>query len=249
MWHTIAMFPITLGRFLVGTAILGIVGIMARVINVGMEPEAEMRIEPVAGVSVLGQPLYVTLVVESSLPVNAFSGLISYDPSQLEVIAIDYNTSIADLWVEEPWYENGAGTLSFAGGTTKSGGFTGEDTLIKIAFMPKREGDARLTLSRARILEHNGFGTDATIAAPIDALFTVEELAAEARTISDTNSDGTFTIMPEKPDSDLNDDGKVNVADVSIMMMQLLSSDSRYDLNLDGKVNLADLSILLDARN
>ena len=62
------MFPITLGRFLVGTAILGIVGIMATVINVGMEPEAEMRIEPVTGVSVLGQPLYVTLVVESSLP-------------------------------------------------------------------------------------------------------------------------------------------------------------------------------------
>ncbi len=240
------MFPITFGRFLVGTAILGIVGILATVINVGISPEAEMRLEPSEGVTIIGQPLFVTLVVKSDVPVNAFSGLISFDPTKLRVIGIDYNTSIADLWVEKPWYENGDGTINFAGGTTREGGFTGKDTLIKISFMPESEGDARLILSQARILEHNGFGTDADIAEPVDALFSVERLATEAETISDNVSDSTFTIVPEKPNPDLNGDGKMNVSDVSIMMMQLLGSDLRYDLNTDGKVNLADLSIVLD---
>lgn len=240
------MFPITIGRLLAGTAILGIVGILATVINVGTESEAEMRLEPNTGVSILGEPLYVTLVVESKIPVNAFSGLVSFDPTKLRVIAIDYNTGIADLWVEKPWYEDGDGTVSFAGGTTRPGGFTGEDQLIRISFMPEAEGDARLILSRARVLEHDGFGTDAEIAKPVDALFSVERLATDARTISDNVSDSTLTIVPQKPDADLNDDGKVSAADVSIMMMQLLSNDLRYDLSGDGKVNLADLSILLD---
>lgn len=241
------MFPITLGRFLVGTAVVGLVGIMATVLNVGVRPEAEMHLEPNEGVSIIGKPLYVTLKVRSDVPVNAFSGLISFDPARLRVIGIDYNTSIADLWVERPWYENGEGTINFAGGTTKPGGFSGEDTLIKIAFMPEAEGDARLVLSQARVLEHNGFGTDADIAEPIDALFSVERLTTEAAAISDTMSDSKFTVVPEKPNPDLNGDGKISTADVSIMMMQLLSNNPRYDLNTDGKVNLADLSILLNS--
>ncbi len=243
------MFPITLGRLLVGTAVLGIVGLLATVVTPDVDSEAEMYLEPNTGVTILGTPFYVTLIVRSDVPVNAFSGLISFDPTKLRVIAIDYNTGIADLWVEKPWYEDGDGTVSFAGGTTKPGGFSGEDQLIKIAFMPETEGDARLILSRARILEHNGFGTDAELATPIDALFSVERLTSDARTVSDNVSDSTFTIVPEQPSTDLNGDGKVNVADISIMMIQLTGNDLRYDLNLDAKVNLGDLSILLDERS
>ncbi len=243
------MFPLTIGRLLVGTAILGLVGILATVMQVQNGTEAAMRLTPQSGVTVLGQPLTITLVVESSVPVNAFSGLISFDPAQLRVIGIDYNTSIADLWVEEPWYENGEGTITFAGGTTRPGGFTGEDTLIRVSFMPESEGDARLVLSRARVLEHNGFGTDAELAEPIDALFTVERLAIEARTVSETVSNSNIVVLNDKPNPDFNDDGKVGAADVSILMTHLMSSNLRYDLNADGKIGLGDVSILLDARD
>lgn len=45
--------------------------------------------------------------------------------------------------------------------------------------------------------------------------------------------------------SDINQDGKVNLVDFSIMLTNWNQSDERADINADGVVNLADFSILL----
>ena len=43
----------------------------------------------------------------------------------------------------------------------------------------------------------------------------------------------------------INGDGKVTMADASILMLNLLSEDPRYDFNLDGEVDTNDLEILI----
>ena len=207
---------------------------------------ADMRLSPTEAALKPGETLAVTVVVESPLPVNVFSGELRFDPAVLAVSSIDYNTSIADLWAEKPWYENGAGTINFTGGTTRSGGFVGTDTLLTIHFIAQQEGAGTLTIKDAHILEHNGLGTDTPLRTPIDALFTVSSSSATStvRYAQDTLGT-TYRVRTTLPSPDLNGDGKQTFVDVSIMLLNLASSDARYDLNGDGTVDRADLSFLM----
>lgn len=210
---------------------------------------ADMRIEPAQGVVKIGETFVVTVAVSAQIPVNVFKGEVKFDPNVLAVDSIDYNTSIADLWAEVPWYENGEGTVNFAGGTTHAGGFLGTGSLITITFRAHANGDTLLQLVGARILEHNGLGTDVTLKAPIDALFNVEEsVIAEQTVASPVTTTVSLAVVPERPSTDLNGDGKHTIADVSIFMLNMLGDDKRYDFNMDGKIDSADMSILMSSK-
>ena len=100
---------------------LTVIGLLAN--SFGAFAQADMRTEADLRTRSVGEQFQVRLIVESSVPVNAFAGDLSFNRDVLEVSRIDYNTSIADLWVKEPWYSNGEGTINFAGGTTKPGFF------------------------------------------------------------------------------------------------------------------------------
>ncbi len=56
---------------------------------------------------------------------------------------------------------------------------------------------------------------------------------------------GNNEVSDRKTVSDLNNDGKVNIADFSILLYRWGSSDPLADLNKDGKVGIADFSVLL----
>ena len=189
----------------------------------------------------VGTTFTVEVRVKSSVPTNVFAGTLTFDPDVLSVESIDYNTSIADLWAELPWYSDGEGTVTFGGGTTKAGGFSGADTLLTVAFKPTKEGRTGMRIEKPRILLHNGLGTDATLATAKDTIFFVEPSSLPvANTIS------SLAIVTEMPSSDFNDDGKQNLLDLSIFMLHINSTDGKFDLNQDGEVDLKDLSILLD---
>ena len=85
---------------------------------------AGMRLEPVEYTTVEGQAFGVDVMVDSEVPTNVFSGELRFSPDILKIVSIDYNTSVADLWAELPWFNNGAGTLNFGGGTTKPVSYT-----------------------------------------------------------------------------------------------------------------------------
>lgn len=235
---------------LVATAIVGFIALMS-FIALPLETDviAQMRLEPLRKTLTVGETFTVEVVVESSKPVNVFAGKLLFDTKTLHVESIDYNTSIANLWAEEPWYSNGDGTLNFIGGTTQSGGFTGSATLLTITFHTLSEGAGQLAISDASILQHDGLGTDAQLAEPIDALFTI---APEATTTPEENlvnmspGGSSYEIVSTVPSPDLNGDGKQSFADTSILLLNLGSSNMRYDLNLDGAVNLADFNILIN---
>jgi hypothetical protein len=240
------MFPVTLTNTLVASAILGLIGLMTLLTHDELTTFATMRLEPIQSTVLLNESFSVDVVVESSQPVNAFQGLIQFDDTLLDVNRIDYNTSIADLWVEEPWYSLGEGTITFAGGTTRPGGFSGTGTLLSVVFTPRAVGDVTVALNEARLLEHNGFGTDATLLPSIDALFSVDTVETNAREVVTVNTSKRVLILNEVVELDLNGDGRVSVADVSIFMVHIFGNNPRYDFNYDGKVNLADLSILMN---
>jgi hypothetical protein len=215
---------------------------------------ADMRIEPAIKTVVAGETFDITIVVESRVPVNVFAGELLFDTTTLAVESIDYNTSIADLWAEEPWYSNGEGTLTFIGGTTRPGGFTGTDDLITITFRAKETGAGSLVISDATILQHDGLGSEATLAEPIDAIFTVRPEATSTATGTETNLiqavrlGSSYNVVTSLPSTDLNGDGRQSIADTSILLLNMGSRDPRYDLNGDGAVNLTDLNIILTAQ-
>lgn len=234
---------------LAATAVAGmfaIVGLL--VVPFFSDTTVEMRIEPPEHVVGVDETFTIDIVVTSPMPVNVFAGELIFDSSVLKVDGIDYNTSIADLWTERPWYSNGEGTLNFAGGTTRKGGFIGTGSLISVTFKTLQEGSGSLSIRDAHILEHDGLGTRVPFE-PIDALFTIEEAGGtRAQNLIVENSASTeFQVITTPPSTDLNGDGKQSIVDVSIFMLNLASGDLRLDFNLDGEVNTKDLNILLGA--
>lgn len=213
------------------------------------EPEATMYIEPNSGHAYVGDTFGVDVVVDSRIPVNVFKGEIAFDPSRVQVEAIDYNVSIADLWAEKPWYENGAGTINFAGGTTQKGGFIGSGSLIHVTFKTVGEAETILRLHDARILKHDGLGTDAVVGSAIDAIFNIEEKQLATQTVAEPKTTETLLVIGvEPPSTDLNNDGKQSATDMSIFVIHMFGNNPRYDFNQDGSVNTKDLSILMSAQ-
>lgn len=242
------MFSFQLGRVLLGSVIVGALGIYAAIgLPLSNQTVPDISLSPALGTVVLNQSFAVDVLVTSDVPVNAYSGIVTFDPAVLSVSQIDYNTSIADLWVEEPWYSNDDGTVTFAGGTTATGGFTGSGSLVTITFAPRALGDAAITLTDAQLYEHDGFGTEVNLSDTIDALFTVTSLTDRARVVAQKSEDRMVRIVATPPTPDLNQDGVVSLVDVSIFMLNFFGSDARFDFNQDGAINTSDLSILLNA--
>lgn len=235
------MFPL----FLVASSILAIATMAGYEILPHLsEPVARIRIEPATASVETGQLLTVRVVVDSSVPVNVFGGELHFNKDVLAVDGISYNTSIADLWAIRPWYSNGEGTLNFGGGTTRTGGFTGSDTLLTVMFKTIGDGGGSVTLDNIQILLSDGLGTRAAIGEPIDALFTV----ITPQQIDDRDTLLTYSVAEKFPSTDLNGDNVQGIADLSIFMLNVTTQNKRSDFNGDGDVDTKDLSILLSAK-
>ncbi len=240
------MFNLPAAQLLMASIIAGILGVSGFLMTpLVFEKAVSVKIEPEQGTVIAGETFTIKIIVDSGTPVNVFKGLLRFDDEKLEVKSIDYNTSIADLWAEEPWYSNGAGTINFTGGTTRTGGFTGTGSLVTVTFTAKSSGEAAIHMEEMQILAHDGLGTSVPVTVPIDAIFAISKEQLESETRLETSIPGpTLTVIPAPPQTDLNNDGKQSIADTSIFMTDLLKQNLRSDFNQDGRVDLKDLSIL-----
>ncbi len=225
---------------LLASALLGLLTTFGLYSLTDTSSEAKMELTPTASVVSIGNTIDVSVTVTSEIPVNAFTGIITFDDTKLAVEKIDYNTSIADLWAEEPWYKNGNGTIHFAGGTTEKGGFTGSGSLLNVTFVAKETGDTTMSLQETAILKHDGFGTPADLATPIDNIFTITPKSQGAANTT------LITVRSETNRTDLNNDGKNNLADISLFLGYYATKDQQGDINGDGTVSLIDASLLLN---
>jgi hypothetical protein len=225
---------------LAASIIAAFIGMGSYLFQPSVPQEATLSLSPTSATRTAGEVVTVDVTVSSPLPVNAFGGFIRFDPTLLAVEKIDYNNSIADLWAEAPWYENGDGTIQFAGGTTRAGGFTGDGTLLTITFRTRGAGAGSVEIERGQVLQHDGLGTEVPLATPIDALFTIETAPPT------TNPRTAVAVASQNRTLDLSGDGDQSLTDVSILLQYLLTGDERGDVNGDGVVSLADMSIVLE---
>ncbi len=235
------MFNITLNRLLIASAVFSLFGL-----GLISESNSNIYIKTNSDTVIISETITIDIMVKSDVPTNVFKGMLMFDPTTLSIKTIDYNTSVADLWAEEPWYNNGAGTLSFTGGTTRIGGFTGDDRLLKVTFQPLNTGKTTLAMRDIRILRHDGLGSDVAIQTPIDTIFNITPNNITPTTIlqKEIGNNSIVQILAEAPNFDLNADGKKSIADTSIFMIHFATQNLRSDFNQDGIVNLKDFSIL-----
>lgn len=100
--------------------------------------------------------------------VNAFEGEVSFPVDLVEPTAIFDGDSSVNLWVERPALSGGrAGAIGFSGVTV--GGVSGSrERLFSVAFHPKSVGAGAIGVSRIRLLQNDGAGTE--VAATVSPL-------------------------------------------------------------------------------
>jgi len=91
--------------------------------------------------------------------VNTAQATISFPANLLEVTKIDQTSSVFSFWLEQPTFDNRAGTISFVGGSTS--GLKGSGLkIMHIAFRVKGSGSGRLGVTNGAITASDGTGSN-----------------------------------------------------------------------------------------
>lgn len=185
----------------------------------------------------IGETEEIDININARVPVNAIGATISFPPESLEVVGISKEKSFLDLWTEETSIQENDGHVHFSGGTLRKGGLTGVGTALTLTVRAKKSGNANISFSDAQVLAHNETGTyletehrSYTISIANDA---PREIFINAATITHS-----------APSADFDSSGAITLADMSNLAFHLLGGyDPLFDLNQDGRLNLSDLSI------
>lgn len=181
-----------------------------------------------------GESFYVDVLVSAHVPINAIDLTIAYPEKQIEIESIDTGMSVITLWTEEPHAENG--TIYLRGGTFRKG-FLGEHTIARIKVRGEESGIAQITLSDSQLVAGDGKGTEV----PVSSANSLNSAKITVMAV-DGKIAGTATLSII---TDTNNDGKVNLADISAFMSAWFTKGSTFDFNNDGKMTFSDFSILL----
>ncbi len=122
---------------------------------------ASFYLSPKTGSYQIGNNFSVSIFVSSAdVAMNAVSGTLKYPADKLSVTSISKGGTIISLWVQEPTFSNGSGSVSFEG-IVLNPGYTGSSgKIITINFNAKASGNAALSFSGGSILANDGQGTN-----------------------------------------------------------------------------------------
>lgn len=122
---------------------------------------ATLYVGPASGSYNAGTTFSVSVYVSSSdQAINAVSGVLSYPTDKLEVTSVSKSGSVINLWVQDPSYSNGAGTVSFEGIVLNPGYKGSGGKIIGVTFRTKGSGDASVRFSSGSVLANDGQGTN-----------------------------------------------------------------------------------------
>lgn len=127
----------------------------------GRVDAATIHFSPAAGDLDVGNILNVSILVNTQgQAINNADAVINFPKDLLEVVSLSKSGSIFSLWVEEPSYSNGAGTVSFNGGVPNPGFNGGTGKMLGVVFRVKKIGNASLLFSAAAVRANDGLGTN-----------------------------------------------------------------------------------------
>lgn len=125
---------------------------------------ASFYLSPPNGAYDIESNFSITLKVDTSgQTINAAEGVLSFDPTLMEVQNISKDGSIFGLWPVEPSYSNSNGSIRFSGGRIPGGsiGFNGSaGKVLTILFRSKSVGAASLNFFSGAILASDSQGTN-----------------------------------------------------------------------------------------
>jgi len=233
----IMAYLLSFRTILIALGILG--GSLAASVVLTDTPQASIYLVPDTSFVEVGDKVTIAVMVQSNMSVNAFTSELVFDPEFFQVTSISYNTSIANLWVEEPWYNRANNSVYFAGGTTITDGFIGTGELLRTTLHAKKAGNTAVILRNTRVLAHDGLGRDVSLKTPLDTLFSIDTTPFAAP-LEETGV-STIAVISDVPPLDANDDGVVDFKDIGTLLTALGSKKDKYDYNRDGTVNWSDV--------
>lgn len=178
----------------------------------------------------------VEIIAFSNTPVNAVDVVVQFDGDVLDVVAVDRGGSVLTIWTEDPIIE--ANRVILRGGTFRRG-FLGEHNVATIEFLPKTTGSTRITLGEVLLLAGDGEGT---VVPTADSLYS----SVDAFVYDETTDLSTVTLKTDRTKiTDVNNNGAVDLVDVSAFMGAWANRDRIFDFNGDGMMTFRDFSILL----
>jgi hypothetical protein len=122
---------------------------------------ATSYVSPSSGSFTVGNIFTASVFVNTKgVDINNAEGVLRFPTDLLEVVSVSRSGSIFSLWVEEPNFSNGAGTLSFNGGLPTPGYNGTSGKIFSVVFRAKKAGSASVLFSSASILANDGLGTN-----------------------------------------------------------------------------------------
>jgi hypothetical protein len=122
---------------------------------------ATLFLSPSSGEFTVGKTFSVNVYVSSAdQAMNAASGIFTFPTDKLEVTSLSKSGSIVSLWVQEPAYSNGEGTVNFEGIVLNPGYQKVNGKIITVTFKVKTAGTAQCAFSSGSVLANDGNGTN-----------------------------------------------------------------------------------------
>ena len=184
----------------------------------------------------VGDLFEVTVVASAHTPVNAVDILVSFPADSVEVFGVDRGQSVLTLWTEDPVITNSS--VALRGGTFRKG-FIGEHEIATINFRALKTGQYDVLVSKSTLFAGDGQGTEVPVTVHPRSklsLFNFDETTSE--------SDIAVAIQ-SKITTDLTNDGKVTLQDISAFMGAWSNKSQIFDFDNDGKMTFRDFSIIL----
>ena len=141
-------------------SILGLLVVFSGSLTVNAQSSGTLLVSPGTGVYQANSVFTVRVMVNTGgASINAAEGKLSFDNNELSVVNVSQAGSIFNLWTTEPEFSNGAGTITFGGGSPK--GYKGSaGTVFSVTFRALRESTADVSFSSGVILAADGKGTN-----------------------------------------------------------------------------------------
>jgi hypothetical protein len=180
------------------------------------------------------QIFYIDILATTHVPVNAVDLVIAYPEEDMVVDSIDTGLSVITLWTEDPYAKDG--NIYLRGGTFRKG-FVGEHTIARIKAHAVKSGVAKIFIRDTQLVAGDGKGTEVTA---------VESPLGNEIQIAITSSgelekkEVSLAIL-----SDVDNDGDVDLGDISSFMAAWFTRRQTFDFNNDGRMTFTDFSILL----
>jgi len=127
-------------------------------------PEVSLYLSPISGSFVEGSTFDVPIIIDTKgQSVNSVEVKIKYDRSKFSIIGPSGKTSIVGVWVEQPVYDNTAGTAKYIG-VIPGGITTSSGVISSITFKANSTGQGSISVSNdSVVLLNDGLGTKAKV--------------------------------------------------------------------------------------